>query len=141
MTHRTRRAQSLYRAAVYELARVLYLAEVYGWQSLSLNPPSYSRPSTEPPQPRRSGYVQFQALMPAGNIVTEVSEMITSREYGAALNALTPAQRGEIEQYYLRSPAKGDICPALEDSHYRAAYKAFEALLESLTLACQGKIG
>ena len=124
----TRRAQSLYRTAVYELARVLYRAETRGWHSLSLNPLSRSTPSGPPPQ-RRSGYVQFQALMPVGSVIREVDVMLTSREYDAALASLSTAQRGEIERYYLRQPAKGDSCPELERSDYAAAYKAFAALM------------
>ena len=133
--YRKRRANNLHRSAVYHLARVLYVAEVHGWQSLSLAPSSTSCPQ-EQPRPSRSGFVRFACFMPIGEVIADVDVMLTSREYDAALQTLPPAQVSEVHSYYTRKPSKGDVCPALEDSHYRATYLAFAALLD--TLIAQG---
>lgn len=128
--YRNRRMQSLHRFAVHHLARQLFLAHYRGWQGLNLTP-SYGTPSEEP-RPASKGAVPFSGTLFIEGVVIRADTFITSTEYQRALNRLSPAHQSEIQSYYRRSPAKGDVAPEIENWTYQNTVQAFDALLHAL---------
>lgn len=120
--------KAYWRAAVYELAKCLYIAHVKGWQSLSLNS-SYTRP-TNLNTPANYGYITYEAYLPIGNVL-HIRAMVTTLEYERSLAGLSSFDRSEIESYYKRGSSHG-VIPDLEHHYYRKTYDAFHNLLVSL---------
>ncbi|WP_189070589.1 hypothetical protein [Deinococcus radiotolerans] len=127
---RSQHARALHRHAVQHLARMLYIAHADGWQSLNLSTPT--GPASDTPRARITGGLTYRATLDISGVILDIDALITTHAYRAALAALTPDHQQAVREYYVRRPARGDLCPDLLDSKYTHTYRGFDALLDML---------